>query len=364
MPIRYWPAIRFRWSTIMTYVLATIVILLIVLAVAWRWMIWMPGSAFRGVPQPLTEQEVRLRDSLRRDLTALAQDIGERNVSRRFAQLIEAGAFIEESLQAAGYEPRRQEITVDGNTVWNIIAERRGRTRADEIIVVGAHYDTVPGSPGANDNGSAVVANLALARAFLQIEPNRTLRFAFFVNEEWPYYMTSAMGSLRYAEACRRASEKIVGMLSLETIGCYLDAPMSQRYPLGLLRRLYPTTGNFLAVVGNFRSRRLVHGVIRGLRRVQFPTEGMVAPRWLKDIFRSDHAAFWHCGYPALMVTDTANFRYSHYHTAEDTVDKINFIALARIVTGLQESLREVAGEANADRTFKQSELDAPRALN
>ena len=307
----------------------------------------MPGSSFRGVPAPLDETEAQVRQVLREDLTVLAQDIGERNVSRRYAQLIAAAEFIERSLQEAGHETRRQKITVDDKIVWNIESQCTGRGHPEEVLVVGAHYDTVPGSPGANDNGSAVVANLALARAFARVVTERTVRFAFFVNEEMPYYMTDAMGSLRYAQQCSANGENVVGMISLETIGCYLDAPLTQRYPIAWLRHLYPTTGNFVAVVGNLRSRRFAHRIIRGLRRVQFPSEGMAAPRWLKDIFRSDHAAFWHCGYPALMITDTANFRYPFYHTAEDTVEKINFVALARVVTGLRESLLELVGEAS-----------------
>jgi len=304
----------------------------------------MPGRSFHGIPILLDEAESQLRESLRQDLRLLAQEIGERNLSHRYPQLIEAAEFIEQMLHDAGYQVRRQEITVRGKMVWNIDAQCTGHSHPQEIIVVGAHYDTVPGSPGANDNGSAVVANLALARAFARVTRERTVRFAFFVNEEFPYYMTDGMGSLRYAQHCRANCENIVGMISLETIGCYLDEPLTQRYPIGLLRHLYPTTGNFVAVVGNLRSRRLVHGAIRGIRRAQFPSEGMAAPQWLKDIFRSDHAAFWHCGYPALMITDTANFRYPYYHTSEDTVDKINYPALARVVTALKESLVELVG--------------------
>jgi Peptidase family M28 len=328
----------------MVYVLTILGGMFLAVFVAWRWMIWMPGKPFAGAPPPLDAHEAQVHDALRHDLTVLAQDIGERNVSRRPAQLDEAAQFIVRSLRMAGYEPRRQEIAVDGQVVWNIIAERTGRRRPQEIVVVGAHYDTVPGSPGANDNGSAVAANLALARAFAERDPDRSVRFAFFVNEEFPYYMTDAMGSLRYARECREHAEHIVGMICLETIGCYLEEPRTQRYPIDLLRHIYPTTGNFIAVVGNFRSRRLVHQVIRALRRTRFPSQGMVAPRWLKDIFRSDHAAFWHCGYPALMITDTANFRYRYYHTPEDTIDKINLVALAHLVSGLREGLRELSG--------------------
>ena len=304
----------------------------------------MPGRSFHGIPALLDEAESQLRESLQEDLRLLAQEIGERNLSQRYPQLIEAAKFIEQALQDAGYEVRRQEITIHGKVVWNIDAQCPGHAHPLEIIVVGAHYDTVPGSPGANDNGSAVVANLALARAFARVMRERTVRFAFFVNEEMPYYMTDGMGSLRYAQQCRATGENVVGMIALETIGCYVDEPLTQRYPIGLLRHLYPTTGNFVAVVGNLGSRRLVHRVIRGFRRAQFPSEGMAAPQWLKDIFRSDHAAFWHCGYPALMITDTANFRYPYYHTSEDTVDKINYAALARVVSGLKESLVELAG--------------------
>lgn len=307
-------------------------------------MIWMPGASFRGTHSPLTTREEEIRDVLEQNLLVLSRDIGERNVSHRYEQLVEAATFIEQSLQEAGYETRRQEFMVDEHPVWNIDVERTGRRHPEETVVVGAHYDTVPGSPGANDNGSAVVANLAIARSFADVAPERTIRFAFFANEESPYYMTDAMGSLRYAQHCRAADEIVVGMICLETIGCYLEEPHSQRYPVALLRHLYPTTGNFVAVVGNVQSRRLVHRVIRGLRRTKFPSEGMAAPRWLKDIFRSDHAAFWSCGYPALMITDTANFRYRYYHTSEDTPDKINYAALARVVTALRESLVELAG--------------------
>ena len=328
----------------MLYVLACICILFLGLLVVWRILIWMPGRSFRGSPSPLDAHEERTRDVLERDLIELCEEIGERNVSQRYEQLVAAAAFIERSLQEAGYETRRQEFVVNDRAVWNIDVERTGRRYCEETIIVGAHYDTVPGSPGANDNGSAVVANLALARSFSDVVPERTIRFAFFVNEEFPYYMTEAMGSLRYAQRCRAAGETVVGMICLETIGCYSSEPHTQRYPAALLRYLYPTTGNFVTVIGNIQSRRLVHRVIRTLRRTEFPSEGMAAPGWPKDIFRSDHAAFWRCGYPALMITDTANFRYRHYHTSEDTPDKINYTALARVVTALRASLVELAG--------------------
>lgn len=325
-------------------VCAAIIVVIGVLTSAWRLFLWMPGRRSRHATIVLDTKAAERCDILRRDLSMLANDIGERNVSRCYEQLQQSAGFIDQKLAAAGYAVRRQEFTAGGKSVCNLDVECTGALHPDEIVVVGAHYDTVPGSPGANDNGSAVVANLALARAFAEVVTSRTVRFAFFVNEEFPYHMTAEMGSLQYARACKSRQENVVGMMSLETIGYYSNEPRSQRYPLWLLNWLYPTTGNFVAFVGNVRSRRWIHQVIRGFRQTGFPSEGMAAPEWLRDIFRSDHAAFWDCGYPALMVTDTANFRYPHYHKSSDTEDKINYRALALVVAGLECSLRELAG--------------------
>lgn len=328
----------------MLYVLAVLIgVALALVITAWRMMIWMPGRRVsRSRVSGHGERQRKLQAALREDLDVLAGEVGERNVSHRYEQLVAAGEFIEGRLAAAGYATRRREIEVAGKLVWNVEAERTGSTHPEEILLVGAHYDTVPGSPGANDNGTAVVANLALARAFAQLHPERTIRFVFFVNEESPYYMTPAMGSLRCAEDCREKGETLIGMVSLETIGDYSDVPGSQRYPMKWFGYLYPRMGNFVAVVGNVASRRLVRRVVGGLRGASFPAEGIAAPRWLKDIFRSDHAAFWHCGYEALMITDTANFRYEHYHTPHDTVDKIDFEMLARLVSALEQTFGEM----------------------
>jgi Zn-dependent M28 family amino/carboxypeptidase len=165
---------------------------------------------------------------------------------------------------------------------------------------------------------------------------DRTLRLVAFVNEEKPYAFTAQMGSWVYARRCRERGERVTAMLSLETIGYYDDTPGSQKYPwpIGLL---YPTTGNFIAILGNLRSADLLWRVLRAFRRNElFPAEGAALPEVIRDIRRSDHWSFWQEGYPALMVTDTAPFRYPYYHTPDDTVDKIDFERLARVVRGLQ----------------------------
>jgi Zn-dependent M28 family amino/carboxypeptidase len=207
-----------------------------------------------------------------------------------------------------------------------------------EIVVVGAHYDSVMGSPGANDNASGVAALLELAKEFCAAGPRRTLRLVAFVNEEPPFFKTGEMGSLVYARAARAQGEKIVAMVSLETIGYYSEAEGSQEFPFPPLRLLYPTRGNFVAFVGNFASRRLLRRSLAAFREAgAFPAEGLVAPEWLVGVDWSDHWSFWRSGYPAIMITDTAPFRYQHYHSRADTPDKLDYGALARVTTGLRE---------------------------
>ncbi|MHC4320424.1 MAG: M28 family peptidase, partial [Planctomycetota bacterium] len=168
--------------------------------------------------------------------------------------------------------------------------------------------------------------------------------FLCFVNEEPPYFQTANMGSRVYARRCRQRGEDITAMICLETIGYYSDEKGSQNYPppLGLL---YPSTGDFIALVGNYGSRALVRQVVESFRRhAQFPSEGAAMPGVLPGIGWSDHWAFWKEGYSAVMVTDTAPFRYPHYHQSTDTPDKIDYERMARVVEGMEAVVRELAG--------------------
>jgi hypothetical protein len=320
-------------------------------------MIGMPGTSYRG-PLPTADEALRLLvGELRQDVTRLAVEIGERNVGHRSQQLSQAADYIEAQFSAAGFLPRRQEYLVSDVPCWNLEAELAGTTRPEEIIVVGSHYDTVPGSPGANDNTSGVAATLALARRFATHRTSRTLRFVAFANEEKPYAHTEQMGSRVYSRRCRERGENVVGMISLETIGYYDDRPGSQKYPppIGLF---YPSEGNFIAFVGNLKSAEFVRQAVASFRRnEQFPSEGAALPELITRIRDSDHGSFWHEGYPALMVTDTANFRYPFYHTPEDTVDKIDFDRLARVVRGLEKVLGELADAAGEKRTSRRRDL-------
>jgi Zn-dependent M28 family amino/carboxypeptidase len=249
--------------------------------------------------------------------------------------LAQAAEYIEGEFNKAGFDPHRQSYQVADATCSNLEVEIQGAVSGSGVVVIGAHYDSVVGSPAANDNASGVAALLALARRFATSQSDRTLRFVAFVNEEAPYAHTDKMGSWVYARRCRERGENVTAMLSLETIGYYRDEPGSQKYPPPL-RLVYPSQGNFVAFVGNTRFAKLMRQVVKVFRQTEpFPSQGGALPEAIHHIARSDHWSFWQEGYPALMVTDTAPFRYPYYHTSEDTVDKIDFERMARVVRGM-----------------------------
>jgi Zn-dependent M28 family amino/carboxypeptidase len=304
-------------------------------------MVVVPGKSHTGEPPALTAEERALADNLRRHVEAIASR--EHNVINRPAELEAAARHVEFTLFGLGYRVDTQRFQVDRQEARNVEVGLPGGARAGEIVVVGAHYDSAMGAPGANDNGSGVAALLELARMLRDSKPARALRFVAFVNEEPPFYRGDAMGSRQYARRCRERGENVVAMLSLETIGYYSDRPGSQRYPFPL-SFFYPSTGAFVAFVSNLSSRGLLHEAIASFRRhARFPSEGVAAPAFIPGVDWSDHWSFWQEGYPALMVTDTAPYRYPHYHTAEDTPDKVNYEALARVVKGLEGMLRDLA---------------------
>jgi Zn-dependent M28 family amino/carboxypeptidase len=283
----------------------------------------------------------RLRDRVE----FLAGRIGERNVYRP-KSLRAALEYLEEVWRRQGYDPRRQTYQVDGIPCSNVEVERRGTTRADEIVLVGAHYDSVVGSPGANDNASGVAAMLEVSAYFAAMSPERTVRCVAFVNEEPPFYRGWKMGSQVYARAARKRRDDIRAMFSLETIGFYRDEPGSQGYP-PLFRFFYPKQGNFVAFVSNLRSRRLLRRAVEAFRRhSDFPVERCAALSIVPGISWSDHSSFWKYGYRAVMVTDTAFYRYPYYHTAQDKPHRLHYRSLARVTAGLTSTVESLATAA------------------
>jgi len=282
--------------------------------------------------------------NLRTHVVTLAGDIGERNVERP-ASLRLAAQYIERTWQAQGYAVARQPYRAADVECANLEAVRAGTDKRGEIIVVGAHYDSVFGCPGANDNASAVAALLEISRAFATVSPRRTVRFVAFVNEEPPFFQTPLQGSRVCARACRQRGDDVRAMVALETIGCYSDEPGSQKYP-SVFRWFYPDTGNFVAFVSDLRSRSVMHAAAGAFRaHSDFPVECCATFARVAGVDWSDHGSFWHEGYRAFMVTDTAPFRYRYYHTGEDTPDKVDYPALAKVTAGLVTAVAALANE-------------------
>ena len=283
-----------------------------------------------------------LEAALRRHVERLAGEIGERHVQRPEA-LHAAERYIIETLRAAGHEVTRQRYEAQGVDCANLEITIPGRRRAGEIVLAGAHYDTVPGSPGADDNASGVAAILELARLLREAQPARTIRLVAFVNEEPPFFFWGEMGSKVYARAARDRGDDIRVMLSLEMLGCFSDRKGSQNYP-PLLGHFYPEQGNFIAFVSNLRSRRALRQVFAAFRASsEFPAEKLAAPALVPGVAWSDQLSFWREGYPAAMVTDTAFFRYRHYHQPTDTAEKLDYPRMAAVVAGLARTLERLA---------------------
>lgn len=315
--------------------------ILVTLLVIMQAMFMMPGTSYSGSSIDLNKTEIALKGNLQQDIDILANQIGIRNYlnERGLRSTVD---FIDRSFSEAGYTVEHQQYTVKDKVYDNIIVEIAGNKSPSEVVVVGAHYDTAFYNPGANDNASGTAAIIELAKLLRNFQPDRTLRLVAFVNEEPPFFWTENMGSLVYARRCKQKQENIVAMLSLETMGYYTDKIDSQKYP-SPLNLIYPSQGNFISFVGNLKSRKLVKQTIKTFRQnTKFPSEGAALPNILPGIGWSDHWSFWQQGYPAIMITDTAPFRYPYYHTLEDTTDKINYDSLSRVTLGIKAIIIEL----------------------
>lgn len=258
-----------------------------------------------------------------------------------------AEEYIERAWRGQGYEVVRQEYRVGGEKWANLEVTRRGRSRPSAILLIGAHYDSVMGSPGANDNATGVAAMLEIARSFTAVEPAASVRFVAFVNEEPPFFKTAQMGSRVYAQLARARGDDIRAMVSLETIGYYSDAPGSQQFPFPswLYDLAFPDTGNFVIFASNWGSRAVMRRAEALFRaKSDFPIESISTFEVVPGVDWSDHDSFWQAGYPAFMVTDTALYRYPHYHGPTDTPDKVNYEALMRVTQGLAHTFRDFSG--------------------
>lgn len=275
----------------------------------------------------------------------LSESIGERNLTKP-KKLEETAQYIQKSFENAGYKIERQTFTVSGIECHNLIAEVIGKAQPNEVILVGAHYDSARGTPGANDNGTGTAALIEIAGQLRGKQFAKTIRFVAFTNEEPPYFQRDErMGSWVYAKSCRARDDDLKVVMSLETMGYFTDEPKSQNYP-PLLAALYPSVGNFIGFVSNAESRQQLTSVVKIFRKHSKVDSQLAAlPGELKGVGWSDHWSFWQEGYQGIMVTDTAPFRYPHYHEPTDTLDKIEFVRYSQVVDGLAKTVAELADQ-------------------
>jgi len=257
------------------------------------------------------------------------------------AMLNIAADYVESKIRSFGCPVERQRFLYNGTSYYNIIAEVKGTQNIQEgILVIGAHYDTVIGTPGADDNASGVASLIELVRLSVSDPPKKTTRFVAFALEEPPAFMTKNMGSFVYAKSLRDKGVKVYGMISLEMLGYYCDFKGCQYYPYSLFKLFYPEKGDFIAFVGNLSSRSFTHAMKDSFRAVSsFPLECLNGISMIPGVDFSDHRSFWQFGYPAFMITDTAFYRNPNYHSQGDTVETLDYEKMAELIKGLHRAL-------------------------
>ncbi len=273
----------------------------------------------------------------------LSEEIGERSYLE-VGKLGLAAEFIEKKFGSFGCTAEKQAVSYRKNTYYNIWTEVKGTAApADGIIIIGAHYDSAVGTPGADDNASGVAGMLELARLSARNPLKRTVRFVAFTLEEFPAFMTRYMGSYLYAKGLKDEGVKVHGMISLEMLGYFCSYDGCQIYPASLFSLFYPKRGDFISFVGNLSSRAFTSEVERAFREVSpFPIESLSAPAFIPGVDFSDHRNFWKFGYPAFMITDTAFYRNPNYHSPGDTAETLDYQKSAELITGLYKALKKI----------------------
>jgi Zn-dependent M28 family amino/carboxypeptidase len=264
----------------------------------------------------------------------------DRNPYDRYRELEQAAEYIHRNFEAYGLQVTREPFQWEGVEVCNIIGEKKGKISPGKVIILGAHYDSVQDSPGADDNASAVAVLLEVARTVSRVSPGATVRFIAFTLEEYGY-----LGSIHHAEKVKKEGTKVEGMISLEMVG--FTAP-TQNYPFYIDPKCYPSVGDFVGVVANKKSAALMEKVRSSLKRniPQLPAEFLTVPgngEGFEELRLSDHSPFWDQGFPALLVTDTSFLRNPNYHLPTDTIETLDFEFMQKVAVGMYYSVLDLA---------------------
>lgn len=283
--------------------------------------------------------------TLSRYVHTLAGEHAKRQVA--YPQHLEAAAkYIEAELKKLGLSSTSQEFKAEGQTYRNIIVQL-GQDASKGVTVVGAHYDVAGDQPGADDNASGVAGLLELARLLSKQQLKNKVELVFYTNEEPPFFRTPYMGSAIHAASMRTKGEHASLMISLECIGYFSDQPGSQSHPVRLLNAVYPTVGNFIALVGFYEDGAVARQVKSSMQAAtQLPIHSINAPGFVVGVDFSDHLNYHNEGFVGMMLTDTAFFRNKAYHTPQDTADRLDYVRMAEVVNAAHAAvLAHVAGK-------------------
>jgi len=285
-----------------------------------------------------------IHKNLKKTVFTLSHEIGSRGYLQINA-LERTVDYISSELSSYGYDVSFQTYRFQGNTYKNVSVEIRGEKTPEKILIIGAHYDTVTGTPGADDNASGIAVLLELARLLRNQSFDKSVRFVAFTLEEPPLFRSKFMGSHVYAQSLNKKGEDIEGMICLEMVGYFTDKPESQLFPLSFFKWMYPTTGNFILFVSNLQSKGFLNRVRHAFQKgTDLPAESISTLSIVPGTDFSDHSSFWKFGYNALMVTDTSFYRNAHYHGPGDVSETLDYIRMSEVVIGLKSAIEALAG--------------------
>lgn len=323
---------------------------------AFRWLLWrlsriavlmmavfMAACVMVAQPslrssQPSTKQADAGR--LREHVLALSQTFHPRD-SENMANLDRCADYIADELKRAGATVEFQKVPVRGSIYRNVIG--RFGTGKERKLILGAHYDSFDGTPGADDNASGVAGLLELARMIAADPPNAEIELVAYTLEEPPFFGGTEMGSSVHADSVAKEKSRIIGVIVLEMIGYFSDEPGSQNYPLPLLKAYYPGRGNFITVVSRWDQGRWIKDLKSAMQgSTALPVYSFRGPEALPGVDFSDHRNYWPHGIPAAMVTNTAFYRNTAYHSPDDTADRLDYDRMAMVVVGVFEAVRKL----------------------
>ena len=289
------------------------------------------------------DDNVLLVNSIKKHLSKLAVDIGPRPVTNELS-IKKTEIYITNYFKNIGLQVQQQQYKYDNYDITNIIAGSQENLLSSKYYVIGAHYDSVPETYGADDNASGIAVLLELARYTTQEKISLPIRFVAFTAEEPPTFGTRHQGSKVFVKSVKEKKDEILGAIILEMVGYTSN---EQAYPMVLKWMRYPSKGNFIGVVGNRKSKKFGQSIFQSFKEnAQLPVETLFVPfnGWiLPDTRLSDHSPFWDAGLPAVMITDTAFFRNPNYHTPQDTFDTLDYFFMAKLVKSLLITLKELS---------------------